>query len=363
MEISDNVEPQIEGLNGYIIEPEETILITGANGFIGSRVVRTLLSLGYKNLRCFTRPTSKSKNLEDIIKEFYKANVSIVKGNLLSYDDCKTATEGVSIIYHLAAGTDKTFPGCFLNSVVTTRNLLDAAIQEKTLKRVVTISSLAVSSNEKTRRGLIIDETSETDSKVVERYEPYVYGKVKQDETVLEYARTKNLPFVIVRPGVVFGPGKAQITGRVGIDTFGVFLHLGLNNTIPFTYVDNCSEAIVLAGLRKGIEGEVINVVDDDLPKSREFLSMYKGHVQRFMSIPIPYPAYYIFNYFWEIYSKWSEGQLPPVFNRRKCAIYWKGNTYSNKKAKQLLGWYPRVPMREGLQNYFDYARELKCRK
>lgn len=347
----------------YIIKPEEIILVTGANGFIGSRVVRTLLSYGFKHVRCFARPTGSPGNLEAIMKEFGAANIEVVKGNLLSRDACRIAAEGASIIYHLAAGIEKTFSGCFLNSVVTTRNLLDAAIKEKTLRRFVNISSIAVCSNEGIQRDGLMDESCGIDDKLVERYDPYAYGKAKQDELVLDYARTKGLPYVIARLGDVFGPGKQKIPGRVGIDTFGVFLHLGLNNRIPLTYVDNCAEAIVLAGLRNGIEGEVINIIDDDLPKSREFLRMYKKQVHGFISIPVPYPVFYLFSYLWEIYSKWSGGQLPPVFNRRKCAAYFKGGRYSNKKAKELLGWYPRVQMRDALQEFFTHMRETKGQK
>jgi nucleoside-diphosphate-sugar epimerase len=124
--------------------------------------------------------------------------------------------------------------------------------------------------------------------------------------------------------------------------------------------VDNCAEAIVLAGLKKGIEGQIINIVDDDLPKSTEFLNLYKRKVRNFFSIPIPYPAWYLFNALWEKYSKSSGGQLPPVFNRRSCAVYWKSNSYSNKKAKELLGWEPRVPMSEALDKFFAYMREAK---
>lgn len=349
--------------NGYIVNPEETILVTGANGFVGSRVVHTLLSYGFKRVRCFARPTSNSSYLEALTKKFGRENVEIVKGNLLSHDACMIAAEGVSLIYHLAAGNDKTFPGCFLNSVVTTRNLLDAVMKEKTIKRFVNISSIAVYSNEKIPRGGLMDEACEIDDRLVERYEPYTYGKAKQDELVLEYAKKQNLPYVIVRPSVVFGPGKAKITDRIGSDTFGVFLHLGLNNRIPLTYVDNCAEAIVLAGLRKGIEGQVFNVFDDDLPKSREFLRLYKRKVKNLLSVPIPYSVWFFFNYLWEKYSKWSEGQLPPVFNRRSCAVYWKGNRYSNRKAKELLGWQPRVEMSEGLQRFFAYMREVEKNK
>ncbi len=349
--------------NGYIVNPEETILVTGANGFIGSRVVRTLLSYGFKRVRCLTRSMNKSKNLSEIAKEFMDAKLEIIRGNLLSRNDCAAAAEGVSVIYNLAAGRDKTFPGNFLNSVVTTRNLLEAVIKERTLKRFVNISSISVYTNEKISHNGLLDESCEVDTKVVERHEPYTYGKVKQDEIVLEYAKKHSVPYVIIRPSVVFGPGRAKITDRVGTSAFGVFLHLGLSNIIPLTYVDNCADAIVLAGLRKGIEGQTFIIVDDNLPKSREFLKLYKRKVRSFLSIPIPYPLWFSFCYLWEKYSKWSEGLLPPVFNRRTCSVYWRGNRYSNKKAKELLGWEPSVPMQEGLDRFFAYMRETEAKQ
>ena len=51
----------------------------------------------------------------------------------------------------------------------------------------------------------------------------------------------------------------------MGIDTFGFFIHLGGSNQLPLTDVDNCAEAVVLAGLKPGVDGEIFNVVDDDL--------------------------------------------------------------------------------------------------
>ena len=346
----------------WIINKSDLILITGANGFVGSKVFEILLEYGFTRLRCLVRSTKNISKLQRIA-DSSNAEVEFFQGNLLSRDKCLHAAEGVTIIYHLAAGVEKSFPGCFLNSVVTTRNLLHGVIKEQTLKRFVNISSIAVYSNEKIPRGGLLDESCEVDTKFVERYEAYTYGKAKQDEIVLEYALKHNVPYVIVRPSVVFGPGKAKITARIGTNTFGIFLHLGLNNRIPLTYVDNCAEAIVLSGLRKGIEEHVFNIFDDDLPTSSEFLRLYKREVSRFLSIPIPYCAWFSFCYLWEKYSKWSEGQLPPVFNRRACAVYWKGHRYSNRKAKELLGWRPRVTMRQGLQRFFDYMRDAEAKK
>jgi nucleoside-diphosphate-sugar epimerase len=337
---------------------EDQILVTGANGFIGSWVVRSLLMRGFKRVRCLTRGTSGHANLDRIRTEFTASDVEVVNGNLLSRDSCVKATDGVVVVYHLAAGVEKTFPGCFLNSAVTTRNLLDAVAMAKTVRRFVNISSLAVYSNAQLRRGAALDETCPIDTQLVERNDPYAYGKAKQDEIVRGYGRLHGLPYVIVRPGITFGPGKAKIPGRVGIDTFGVFLHLGLANQMPLTYVENCAEAIVLAGLMPGIEREELNVVDDDLPRSREFLRQYKRKVRRMWTIPVPYSLFYLFNFAWEKYSAWSDGQLPPVFNRRTCEAYYKGQSFSNQKAKMLLGWCPRVTMSEALDRFCAYAQE-----
>ena len=339
---------------------DDQILVTGANGFIGSWVVRTLLTRGFRKIRCLTRSTSGLGNLERVCAEFGDSAVEVLNGNLLARAACANATNGVAVVYHLAAGVEKTFPGCFLNSAVTTRNLLDAVTAARTIRRFVNISSLAVYSNAQIRRGGVIDETCEIDTHLVERHDPYAYGKAKQDEVVREYGRHGALPYVIVRPGITFGPGKTRIPGRVGIDTFGIFMHLGLRNVMPLSYVENCAEAIVLAGLIQGINGEEINVVDDDLPRSREFLRRYKRTVRQIRTVPVPYCVFYLFNLVWEKYSLWSCGQLPPVFNRRTCEAYYKGQSFSNQKAKALLGWRPRVGMSEALDRFYAYARDQK---
>jgi nucleoside-diphosphate-sugar epimerase len=337
---------------------DDPILVTGAGGFIGSRVVESLLAYGFSNLRCLVRGSSNLTALNRIILNSGKKQIQLIAGNLLSPDDCKRATDGASVIYHLAAGTEKTFPGCYMNSVVATRNLLDSFLKYGKPKRFVNVSSIAVYSNRDTSRGGVLDEKCEMDGESALRHEAYVYGKIKQDELVLDYTREFNIPYVIVRPGDVFGPGKRKISGRVGIDTFGIFLHLGGRNRVPLTYVDNCAEAIVLAGIKKGVDGEVFNIVDDNLPTSRRFLRLYKKNVARFRSLYIPYRMTYFLCYLWERYSASSNGQLPPVFNRRSCAADWKRVTYSNRKIREELGWKPRVPMDEALSRYFKFMKE-----
>jgi len=210
------------------------------------------------------------------------------------------------------------------------------------------------------RRG-VLDETCRTEDRFMERFDAYCYGKTKQDEMVLEYANKHSLPFCIVRPGVVYGPNaRGAIHSRVGISPFGPFFHLGGGNRLPLTYIDNCADAIVLAGIIKGIDGQVFNIVDDDLPTSRRFLRIYKKNVKRFKSFFVPFRAFYFFCYLWEKYAGWSRGQLPLAFNRRKCAAEWKGNRYTNQKIKEYLGWQPQVTTAEGIKRHCDYFRRME---
>lgn len=343
-------------MSEYIITPpNDRILITGSNGFIGVRVVELLIERGFRNLRCFVRPSSRLDRLKEVLRRTgVTDSVELISGDLLSRDDCRKAAEGVSVICHLAAGFEKSFAGAFMNSALTTRNLMDAFLEVGRPKRFVNVSSFAVYSNLTLERGALLDETCPLEESPQQRCDAYGFGKLKQEELVRRYGEQRNMPYVILRPGAVFGPGKRDLTGRIGINTFGFFIHLGGRNTLPLTFVDNCAEAIVLAGLIPGVEGEVFNVVDDETMTSRQFLRAYRARQPRFFSITLPYPITSWLCRLWESYSVRSGYQLPPVFNRHRCAAEWKGNQYSNQKLKERLGWKPRVGLKDAMAAFLS---------
>jgi len=347
----------------FIIARDDLILVTGASGFIGPRLVRSLIDLGFRNLRCFARNRSaESFSNAGTVRQrstmHEAARVEVFRGNLLSREDCDAAVRDATVVFHLAAGRgEKSIPEAFRNSVVTTRNLLEAVARHGDLKRFVNVGSFTVYSNRHKPRRRLLDESCPVETHPQLRGDAYTFAKTKQDELVVEYASRLAIPYVIVRPGYVIGPGNPGMSGRVGVGTFGTFLHLGGANRVPFTYVDNCAEAIGLAGVTKDVDGEVFNIVDDDLPSSREFLRMYKQHVKPFRSIYLPHFVSYALCYLWERYSAWSDGQLPSAFNRSLWHAYWKKTSYSNAKLKARLGWKPRVPMAEALRLHFEACR------
>jgi nucleoside-diphosphate-sugar epimerase len=343
----------------FIVGLDDLILVTGATGFIGTKVVENLLHRGYRNLRCFSRPWTDSGRLEYLASQGESgSHVEVFRGNLQSREDCLAATRDARVIVHLAAGRgEKSVPDAFMNTVVTTRNLLDAAVAHGCLRRFVTISSFAVYTNRHKPRWRMLDESCPVEAHPEARGDAYCYAKVRQDEMVIDYGRRFGVPYVIIRPGYVFGPGNEGISGRVGLGSFGIFIHLGGSNPIPFTYVDNCADAIALAAIRKGIDGEVFNVVDNELPTSRKFLRMYKRNVRSFKSLYFPHFMSYMLCFLWERYSRWSEGQLAPTYNRAAWHNYWKKTRYSNQKLKSRLGWQPKVPMAIAFKQFFDACR------
>ena len=176
--------------NSSFVPPDETILITGSGGFIGSRVVEGLLDRGFRKLVCFARSSDKMARIQDAVKHRYpEARLKIVEGNLLSRQDCEAAVKGVAVIYHLAAGIgEKSYPDAFMNSVVTTRNLLEACLRHAHLRRFVLVSSFAVYTNR--RRS-----PAESVGRIRARLrsipncsgDAYCFAKVKQEQIVAEY--------------------------------------------------------------------------------------------------------------------------------------------------------------------------------
>ncbi len=319
-----------------------------------------LLARGFRNIRCLVRSSHGVAALRAMTAAYDQKRVVVIVGNLLSTADCNLVTNGARVVLHLAAGRgEKSIPQAYMDTVVATRNLLSAVTTTPSLRRFVNVSSLSVYSNFTMKDGSALDESCVVDDRPELRGDAYTFAKVGQEEIVEEYVEKYGINCVTLRPGVVFGPGNKGIHGRIGIGTFGVFLHLGGGNSIPLTYVDNCAEAIVLAGLTPGIDGQAFNVVDDDLPTSREFLSSYKNSVKRFRSIYVPYWIWYCFCFGWERYSAWSEGQLPPTFNRRMCSAYWKRHSYPNSELKSSLGWRPSVAMKTALRSYFEHEKSI----
>src|SRR5258706_10769468 len=184
------------GHDGMLINRNDPILISGGAGLIGSRVVENLLARGFRNLRCLARPSTGVSRAELAGQRGGTSRVQVIRGNLLSRDDCAAAVKDVAVILHLAAARgEKSFPDAFMNSVVTTRNLVEAALQEKSLRRFVNVSSFAVYTNSDKPRGRLLDESCPVEQRPDRRGHAYTFAKAKQDDLVTTYGDQFRLPY------------------------------------------------------------------------------------------------------------------------------------------------------------------------
>jgi nucleoside-diphosphate-sugar epimerase len=328
-----------------------SVLVTGSNGFLGSSLIARLADRGTEDLRCCVRAGSNRTRLEQLKDERRERQFSMVEGSLGSVETASRALDGVDTVYHLAAAMNGSAADMYLGSVVASKNLLEAAAKQKRRIKFVLVSSFGVYGVAALRRGSVINEQTPLEDHS-ELRDIYSQTKLRQEQLFHEYCGEHDLPLTVLRPGVIYGPAGGALSARVGIQLPGVFLYLGHGNLLPLSYVDNCAEAIALAGSKTEAEGQVYNVHDDDLPTCREYLARYERSVRPLRKLPVPYPLLWLGSHMVERYHEYSNGQLPAIFTPYKIATTWKGHRFDNGKLKGL-GWSQTVPTAEGMQRTF----------
>ncbi len=328
-------------------------LVTGAGGFLGRAVVEKLLARPGADVRCLVRSSAQAERLRTLGAAHPGARLEVVTGNLLSRADVARAVDGIDIVYHLAASLKGSPADIFMNTVVASNHVLDSLAERPVT--IVMVSSMGVYGTASLARGAVVDETTALEPHP-ERRDVYSHAKWRQEKLFRDRCTEAGHRLIVIRPGVIYGPGGPAMSARVGLNLFGLFLHLGGSNRIPLTYVENCADAIVTASESPDAVGHAFNVVDDDLPSSRAYLRRYRREVTRVPFVRVPYAGMVLLSRAVEWYHRRSRGQLPAVFTRYKTASLWKGTRFDNTKLK-CIGWSPRVGTRDGLAQSFAYLR------
>ena len=331
------------------LEPREPVLVTGANGFVGSVLVRRLLAHGFQQVRCLVRPGSNRARLRPT------PGMEINPGDLSSPDAAAKVLDGARVVHHLAASLRGAAADMFLSTVVTSKNLLEAAARMRPQPHIVLVSSFSVYGVTQLPRGGVVDEATPIEQQPSRR-DLYAQVKLRQERLFREYSDAHGIPLTVVRPGVIYGPGGSALSVRIGLRMPGVFMHFGGDNLLPLTFVENCADALVLIGKHQRTIGNTYNVVDDELPTCREYLARYRREVERLRVLSVPYPVTMLLSKLVERYHTYSRGQLPAILTPYKAAAQWRGNRFDNSRLK-ALGWRPAIGLEEGLQRTFAALR------
>lgn len=329
------------------------VLLTGSAGFLGRRIARSLLQQGVTELRLHVRNQAPADFLAELQRDFPAATIDVVAANLLVANTLLPLMRGVHTVVHAAAGMKGAAADMFANTVVASRNVF-AAAGESGVRRMVLISSFSVYRTFELRSGALLADDNPLEAVGVDKG-PYGYAKTRQEHLLGEYRQKFGFETVVLRPGVIYGPGGGALSPRVGLKLMGWFFSLGGSALLPLTYVENCADAVACAAL-KAPDGASFSVVDDDLPSCRAYLNGYRRSVQPLRVIPVPAFAFRLGAAWMLSYHRRSKGQLPAVFTPYTMRSMFTPLRYTNQGLKGL-GWTPAVSTPEGMKRTFAWLR------
>ena len=311
------------------------VLVTGADGFIGSHLTEELVKKGYE-VRAFTYYNSFGTwGWLDMMPAEILKSVEIFSGDIRDPNGVRMAVKGVEEIFHLAALIAIPFsfhsPDSYVDTNIKgTLNVLQAALDYDTSKVLITSTSEVYG----TAQYVPIDEKHPYQGQ-----SPYSATKIGADRLAESFYRSFETPISIVRPFNTYGPRQSA---RAVIPTIISQLLAGkkeiklgaLSPTRDFNYVKDTVAGFISIAESDRTIGEEINIATQNEISIGELASEIISQINPDARIIC------------------EEERLRPEKSEVNRLLG------SNEKIKRLTGWRPQYSLKEGLQKTIDWVKE-----
>ncbi len=323
-------------------------LLTGASGFIGSRLARRLSAEG-RPVRCLVRPSSDTAGLAGL-------DVELVTGTLADEDSLQRAAAGCERVVHCAALVSDwaTVAEIRAANVTGTRNVMAAAAAAG-VRRVVHISTTDVYGH---------PGSGPLDEDRAPAGFANWYSQTKLEaEAEVTAARVQEK--VVLRPATVYGPGSQELVGEIARAIEGGHMLLVDRGRAlaGLCYVENLIDAIVLALQEPLGTARTFNVTDG-VPVT---WAAFTGDLARGLGAPpvrlsLPYPLAAAIALALEHGYRLARAQAgletAPLLSRQAVQVLGRDQSFSAARAEAHLGWEPRVGYAEGLRATLEWLAE-----
>jgi ornithine--oxo-acid transaminase len=329
---------------------DHVCLVTGASGFIGGHLAQRLVEDGYQ-VRCLVRPSSDTSLLDNL-------EVEIAEGDLTSSRSLGRAVEGCSHVLHCGAlvsdwATQKEIAAI---NVEGTRNLLDASVSAS-VERFVHFSTTDVYGYP---GGAAVDESFAGNG-----FSNW-YSQTKR-AAELEVRRTQGLETVVLRPATVYGPRSKEVVGEIArAMRNGNMLLIDRGRSVAgLVYVDNLVDVALLALRHEAAVGHAFNATDGLPVTWKEFTeglaeglgcSPARWNMPYWMASGIGFSL----EHGYRLLRRTTKLTTQPLLSRQAVHVLGRNQDFSNRKARELLGWEPRVDYATGLAATLDWLQSEK---
>ena len=314
------------------------ILITGATGFIGRHLAGALSKTF--SVRCLVRKNSDITPLRDL-------NIDLVYGDLLDKDSIFPALDGIGLVYHLAGEVySRRKQDYYKGNVLATQNLLEAC-KEKETKRIIFLSSIGV--YKPATLGTLLTEESECEPLTI-------YGKTKLDAEGL--VKQCNVPWVIVRAPIVYGPHQPPVVNRLFLDAFTkrkIYTVGKGDNRRSFCFIDNLVHGLMLLANKPEVNGQIF-ILSDDSPYTLDEIIITISAVigQKIEVVHLPN---ILGNISWQINNlmgKLFNLYFIELYAMKTMLLHWACDI---AKAKKEIRYTPNVTLEMGIKSTMDWIK------
>lgn len=304
-----------------------TSLVTGGAGFIGSQLIRTLLAAGHEVRVLDNFSTGKERNLAHV-----RSNIDLVEGDIRDVQAVQSAVKGMDYVFHQAAFVSVPLSmdrpeRCFETNVSGTNILLRAAA-DAGVQRVVLASSSAVYGNSE-------DIPLAEDGEVM-ALSPYAASKRANEIYADLYTRAFDLEAVCLRYFNVYGPRQSPdsdyaavipiFSKRLSDEKRPVIFGDG-SQTRDFVYVEDVARANLLAASAPGAPGMTFNICTGEEVSIQTLFERIRGLVA---------------------------SQRDAIYGEERPGDIYR-SVGDPRRAEKVLGFEPRVPLREGLERTLEW--------
>lgn len=322
------------------------VLVTGSTGFLGKYVVKELVAEGYF-VRAFGRNKAVGQSLVSDQVEFFK-------GDLSSKQAVEEACKGVEMVVHAGALSTVWGPweSFYQANVLGTQHVLEASRTNK-IKRLVYVSSPSIYAAPKDQIGI-----KEEDAPTENHLNNYIKSKILSENLFPAYP---DVPSIILRPRGLFGVGDTSILPRVLklSQKIGIPLIKEGKQLMDMTCVENVALAIALALKADRAEGQVYNITNGEPTPFKELIE----EALQGLGLPIRYkklPAFLLGGLAssLEVLYRVLPLKGEPPLTRYTYYLLRYSQTLDISKAREELGYEPRISIKEGIAQYVqDYRK------